>query len=205
MQDIIAFDETIKYLNNSNKNISYAINAIGSNGLDFQMYAANASLSNTISNINNTYETVNNTYNLVASDNMLIAINNEEITNGITSLTKSYTMKMNGSIRVILKSWYTESNSYTVEIDAVVKKNGITEVSNFSTSCTYKTNYSYAYSNIINISSGDNITINFTFSKVNTRGHLATLIPAFAYIGADVVPTHSNLFSTWTRPSKTIY
>lgn len=205
MQDIIAFDETIKYLNNANKNISYAIDAIGPNGLDLQMYLANASLSNTISNINNTYEAVNNTYNLVASDNELIAMNDTEITNGITSLTKSYTMKMNGSIRVILKSWYTNSNSYTVAINAVIKKNNVTKVSNFGTSSTYKTNYSYAFSNIINVSSGDNITINFTFSKVNTRGYLATLIPAFAYIGADVVPTHSNLFSTWARPSKTIH
>ena len=205
MQDIIAFDETIKYLNNANTNINYAINKIGPNGLDYQLYHVNTELSDVISNINNTYEAINNTYHLIASDNVLITMNDTEITNGITSLTKSYTMKMNGSIRVILKSWYTESNSYTVEIDAVVKKNGITKVSNFSTSCTYKTNYNYAYSNIINISSGDNITINFTFSKVNTRGYLATLIPAFAYIGADVVPTHSNLFSTWTRPSKTIH
>lgn len=204
MQDIIAFDETIKYLNNANKNISYAINAIGPNGLDYQMYAANASLSNTISNINNTYEAVNNTYNLVASDNMLIAINNEEITNGITSLTKTYKMKMNGSIRLIIKSWQTKSNSYTININAVIKKNNITQVSNFYVTSSY-INRSWVYSNVINVSNNDNITINFTFSKVNTRGDLATLIPAFAYIGADVLSTHSNLFSTWARPSKTIY
>lgn len=204
MQDIIAFDETIKYLNNSNKNISYAINAIGPNGLDFQMYAANASLSDTISNINNTYEAVNNTYNLVASDNMLIAINNEEITNGITSLTKTYKMKTDGSIRLVIKSWKTKSNSYTVNINAVIKKNSITQVSNFYVDSAYS-NRSWVYSNVINVSNNDDITINFTFSKVNTRGYLATLIPAFAYIGADVVPTHSNLFSTWARPSKTIY
>lgn len=204
MQDIIAFDETIKYLNNANKNISYAINAIGPNGLDFQMHAANASLSNTISNINNTYEAVNNTYNLVASDNMLIAINNEEITNGITSLTKTYKMKKDGSIRLVIKSWQTKSNSYTVNINAVIKKNNIIQVSNFYVISAY-VNRSWAYSNVINVSNNDNITINFTFSKVNTRGYLATLIPAFAYIGADVVPTHSNLFSTWARPSKTTY
>lgn len=204
MQDIIAFDETIKYLNNSNKNISYAINAIGPNGLDFQMYAANASLSNTISNINNTYEAVNNTYNLVASDNMLIAINNEEITNGITSLTKTYKMKIDGSIRLVIKSWKTKSNSYTVNINAVIKKNSVTQVSNFYVRSAYS-NRSWVYSNVINVSNNDDITINFTFSKVNTRGHLATLIPAFAYIGADIVPTHSNLFSTWARPSKIIY
>ncbi len=204
MQDIIAFNETIKYLNNANKNISYAINAIGPNGLDFQMCAANASLSNTISNINNTYEAVNNTYNLVASDNMLIAINNEEITNGITSLTKTYKMKMDGSIRLVIKSWQTKSNSYTVNINAVIKKNNIIQVSNFYVTSAY-VNRSWVYSNVINVSNNDNITINFTFSKVNTRGYLATLIPAFAYIGADVVPTHSNLFSTWARPSKTTY
>lgn len=204
MQDIIAFDETIKYLNNSNKNISYAINAIGPNGLDFQMHAANASLSDTISNINNTYEAVNNTYNLVASDNMLIAINNEEITDEITSLTKTYKMKIDGSIRLVIKSWRTKSNSYTVDINAVIKKNNITQVSNFYVISTYS-DRSWVYSNVINVSNNDNITINFTFSKVNTRGYLATLIPAFAYIGADVVPTHSNLFSTWARPSKTIY
>lgn len=204
MQDIIAFDETIKYLNNANKNISYAINAIGPNGLDFQMHAANVSLSNAISNINNTYKAINNTYNLVASDNMLIAINNEEITNGTTSLTKTYKMKMDGSIRLVIKSWQTNSNSYTVNINAVIKKNGIIQVSNFYVTSAY-VNRSWVYSNVINVSNNDNITINFTFSKVNTRGYLTTLIPAFAYIGADVVPTHSNLFSTWTRPSKTEY
>ena len=194
MQDVIAFDETMKYLNSSNTNINISTEAIS---------IVDQNLSNTITNINNTYNSINSSYKLVASDNPLIVINNSTITNP-TSLSKSYIFKQDSSIRLVLKNWRTNRDDYSVEINATIKKNGSIIKDNFSTISSYNNrDYNeWAYSNIINISNGDNITINFTFSSVGRYDYVADLIPAFAYIGADFIPYHSNLFTTWTLPSR---
>lgn len=197
MQDVIAFDETIKYLNSSNTNINISTEAIG---------IVDQSLSNTITNINNTYNLINNSYKLVASDNPLIVINNSTITNP-TSLSKSYVFKRDGSIRLVLKSWKTVSNKYSVKIKATIKKNGTIIKDNLESKGLYDDQIynEWTYSNIINISNGDNITIDFTFSNVYRNQYVADLIPAFAYIGGDIIPYHSNLFTTWPSPSSTNY